>query len=53
LEKVLPIGKLAKLVPQDPTDESASTLLQRIRDERVESAKKIAAERQQKMRGQP
>jgi type I restriction enzyme S subunit len=41
-----------QLVPQDPTDEPASALLERIRAGRVESLKKTVARRTEKKRGQ-
>jgi type I restriction enzyme S subunit len=41
-----------QLVPQDPTDEPASALLERIRAERVESSKKNAARKTFRKRGQ-
>jgi type I restriction enzyme S subunit len=40
------------LVPQDPADEPASTLLERIRAGRVESSKKTAARKAAKKRGE-
>jgi type I restriction enzyme S subunit len=41
-----------QLVPQDPTDEPASVLLERIRAERVESLKKTTARKAARKRGQ-
>jgi len=41
-----------RLVPQDPTDEPASALLERIRAQRVESLKKSAIRKAARKRGQ-
>lgn len=41
-----------QLVPQDPTDEPAAVLLERIRAERVESSKKTAARNGSRKRGE-
>jgi type I restriction enzyme S subunit len=49
---VLASAFTGQLVPQDPTDEPASVLLERIRAGRVESSKKTAARNVARKRGQ-
>jgi type I restriction enzyme S subunit len=51
-QSVLSSAFTGQLVPQDPTDEPASALLERIRAERVESSKKTAARKAAKKRGE-
>lgn len=51
-QSVLSSAFTGQLVPQDPADEPASALLERIRAERVESSKKTAAGKAAKKRGE-
>ena len=51
-QSVLSSAFIGQLVPQDPADEPASALLERIRAERVESSKKTAAGKAAKKRGE-
>jgi type I restriction enzyme S subunit len=48
---ILSAAFTGQLVPQNPTDEPASALLERIRAARVESSKKTAARKSAKKRG--
>jgi type I restriction enzyme S subunit len=50
-QSVLTSAFTGQLVPQDPTDEPASALLERIRAGRVESSKKTAARNVARKRG--